>query len=95
MLFGAANLISSLDFEGFAHFCKMSFSPLFAYFDIRYPFSLTYANSGLNDILQKCANPSKSKDEIRLAAPNSIKIKLYKALEEIVNFMEDPGTSKT
>jgi hypothetical protein len=52
-----------------------------------------HANSRLTDLLQKCANPSKSKDGIRLAAPNKIKVDLYKALEEIINFMEDSGTS--
>ena len=43
----------------------------------------------LKELLKTCSNPSKSKDSIRLATPNKIKVELYKALEQIVNFMED------
>ena len=47
----------------------------------------------LNELLKACSNPSKSKDAVRLAAPDKVKMDLYKALEQIVNFMEDDENS--
>ena len=48
-----------------------------------------HANRKIKDLLQKCANPSNAADGTRIAASNKIKLELYKALEEIVNFMDD------
>ena len=47
----------------------------------------------LIELLKICSNPSKSKDAVRLATPDKVKMDLYKALEQIVNFMEDDENS--
>ena len=48
-----------------------------------------HGNRRLNELLQRCANPSKAKDGVRIQVPKETKVSLYKALEEIVNFAED------
>ena len=53
-----------------------------------------HGNRKLNELLKACANPSKSKDSIRLATSNKVKVDLYKSLEQIVNFMEDTEDSQ-
>jgi len=35
--------------------------------------------------LERCANPSGSREGIRLAAPEEIRIELYKALREVMD----------
>ena len=47
----------------------------------------------LKELLKTCSNPSKSKDAVRLATPDKVKMDLYKALEQIANFMEDDENS--
>ena len=47
----------------------------------------------LIELLKICSNPSKSKDAVRLATPDKVKMDMYKALEQIVNFMEDDENS--
>ena len=64
-------------------------------FDLSWPFGGSgflksrHANKKLKDLLEKCANPTNSKDGTRLSAPDNIKAELYKVLEEIVSFVED------
>ena len=36
-------------------------------------------------LLERCANPSGSREGIRLAAPEEIRIELYKALREVMD----------
>ena len=48
-----------------------------------------HGNRRLNELLQRCANPSKAKDGVRIQVPKETKVSLYKALQEIVNFAED------
>lgn len=45
-----------------------------------------HSNFKLNQLLEECANPSGSQDNIRLAASDSVKVALYKALSEVMSF---------
>ena len=47
----------------------------------------------LKELLKTCSNPSKAKDDVRLATPEKVRKDLYKALEQIVNLMGDADNS--
>ena len=46
-------------------------------------------------ILEKCANPSGNKDEIRLEAGPEIRTELYKALREVMDIAHQVDTDES